>query len=106
MEEQEYRPRRKKRRSRFVRRLRAFVRHMAELPAQTLLVIGGSIAVILIAVILLVVLLPRGEQVVDGDVNASAAPVRIAGPAHVHASAHGSANGDAAPADRHRHAGE
>lgn len=74
MEEQEYRPRRKKRRSRFVRRLRAFVRHMAELPAQTLLVIGGSIAVILIAVILLVVLLPRGEQVVDGDVNASAAP--------------------------------
>ena len=32
--------------------------------------------------------------------------VRIAGPAHVHAGAHGSANGDAAPADRHRHAGE
>ena len=74
MEEQEYRPRRKKRRSRFVRRLRAFVRHMAELPAQTLLVIGGSIAVILIAVILLVVLLPRGEQVVDGGCEHIAVP--------------------------------
>lgn len=74
MEDQEYRPKKKKR-SRFVRRLRAFVRHMAELPAQTLLVIGGSIAVVLIAVILLVVLLPRGNQAVDGD-GASPSPTQ------------------------------
>ena len=60
--QEEYRPRKRKKRSRFVRRMRAFMRHMAELPAQTLLVIGGSIAVVLIAVILLVVLLPRGER--------------------------------------------
>ncbi len=73
-EDQEYRPKKKKR-SRFVRRLRAFVRHMAELPAQTLLVIGGSIAVVLIAVILLVVLLPRGNQAVDGD-GASPSPTQ------------------------------
>ena len=62
MEDQGYRPRRRKKRSRFVRRLRAFARHMAELPAQTLLIIGGSIAIILIAVILLVVLLPKGDS--------------------------------------------
>lgn len=61
MEDVEYRPRKRKKRSKFVRRLRAFMRHMAELPAQTLLVIGGSIAIVLITVILLVVLLPRGD---------------------------------------------
>lgn len=61
MEDVGYRPRKRKKRSKFVRRLRAFVRHMAELPAQTLLVIGGSIAIVLITVILLVVLLPRGD---------------------------------------------
>ena len=41
MEDVEYRPKKRKKRSKFVRYLRAFVRHMAELPAQTLLVIGN-----------------------------------------------------------------
>jgi len=63
MEDLEYRPKKRKKRSKFVRRMRAFVRHVAELPAQTLLVIAGTITIILITIILLVVLLPkRGSQ--------------------------------------------
>lgn len=75
MEDQEYRPRKRKKRSRFVRRLRAFARNMAELPAQTLLIIGGSIAIVLITVILLVVLLPKkGSQEANNPPSGSASP--------------------------------
>ena len=74
MEDVEYRPRKRKKRSKFVRRLRAFMRHMAELPAQTLLVIGGSIAIVLITVILLVVLLQRGDAQEANKPESSATP--------------------------------
>lgn len=74
MEDVEYRPKKRKKRSKFVRYLRAFVRHMAELPAQTLLVIGGSIAIVLITVILLVVLLPRGDAQTAKGPESSATP--------------------------------
>ena len=74
MEDVDYRPRKRKKRSKFVRRLRAFMRHMAELPAQTLLVIGGSIAIVLITVILLVVLLPRGDAQEANKPESSATP--------------------------------
>ncbi len=80
MEDVEYRPRKRKKRSKFVRRLRAFMRHMAELPAQTLLVIGGSIAIVLITVILLVVLLPRGDAQEANKPESSTTPEIIGTP--------------------------
>lgn len=56
-------PRRKKKRSKFSRFMRALGKYLAQMPAQSFVVIGGSIAVVLVAVILLVVLLPgRGQK--------------------------------------------
>ncbi|MDO4572486.1 MAG: peptidoglycan-binding domain-containing protein [Clostridia bacterium] len=55
-------PRKKKKRSKFSRFMRALGKYLAQMPAQTLVVIGGSIAVVLVAVILLIVLLPGGNR--------------------------------------------
>jgi len=51
-------PRKKKKRSKFSRFMRALGKYLAQMPAQSFVVIGGSIAVVLVAIILLVVLLP------------------------------------------------
>lgn len=55
-------PRKKKKRSKFSRFMRALGKYLAQMPAQSFVVIGGSIAVVLVAVILLVVLLPGGKK--------------------------------------------
>ena len=51
----------KKKRSKFVRRIRAAWRRLCALPAKTLVYIGGGIALILIAIILLVIFLPKTD---------------------------------------------
>lgn len=55
-------PRKKKKRSKFSRFMRALGKYLAQMPAQSFVVIGGSIAVVLVAVILLVVLLPGNKK--------------------------------------------
>lgn len=55
-------PRKKKKRSKFSRFMRALGKYLAQMPAQTFVVIGGSVAVVLVAVILLIVLLPGGAK--------------------------------------------
>ena len=51
----------KKKRSKFSRFLRALGKYMAQMPARAFAVIGGSVMVVLVAVILLVMLLPGGR---------------------------------------------
>lgn len=55
-------PRKKKKRSKFARFMRALGKYLAQMPAQSFVVIGGSIAVVLVAVILLVMLLPGRDK--------------------------------------------
>ncbi len=55
-------PRKKKKRSKFARFMRALGKYLAQMPAQSFIVIGGSIAVVLVAVILLIVLLPGSNK--------------------------------------------
>lgn len=65
---------RKKKRSKFARFMRALGLYLAQLPARTLVVVGGSIAMVLVAVILLAVLLPKQNEnlgVEDGQLAIS-----------------------------------
>ncbi|MEG1523779.1 MAG: peptidoglycan-binding protein [Clostridia bacterium] len=67
-------PRKKKKRSKVSRFFRGLGAYLAQLPTQTLIIFGGSVAVVLVAVILLVVLLPKGppsEPVDDGQLTLS-----------------------------------
>lgn len=74
-EEPVERPRRKKKkRSKFARFMRGLGAYIAQLPARTLIIFGGSVAVILVAVILLVMLLPKQPkeaQISDGELGLS-----------------------------------
>ena len=85
-------PKRKKKRSKFGRFMHALGLYLAQLPAKTLVVFGSSLAVVLIAVILLVVLLPlnnsqRTDRPDDGQLaltdatpTPSLAPTNTPGP--------------------------
>lgn len=67
-------PRGKKKRSKFGKFMHALGLYLAQLPAKTLVIFGGSFAMILVAVILLAVLLPnnaRTERPVDGQLALS-----------------------------------
>ena len=68
------RPKKKKKRSKFSRFMRGLGAYIAELPAKTLVIFGGSVAVLLVGVILLVMLLPkepREEDASDGQLSLS-----------------------------------
>ncbi len=58
---------RKKKRSKFARFMRALGLYLAQLPAKTLVVIGGSIAMVLVAIVLLAVLLPNSNRTGSSD---------------------------------------
>lgn len=62
--EREPRPQRsgKKKRSKFGRFMHALGLYLAQLPAKTLVIIGGTFAMALVAIILLALLLPTGER--------------------------------------------
>ena len=67
-------PRKKKKRSKFARFFKALGKYIAHLPVQTLVIVGGSIAVVLVAVILLIVLLPGSgnktpDNLLDGQLS-------------------------------------
>lgn len=67
-------PKGKKKRSKFGKFMHALGLYLAQLPAKTLVIFGGSFAMILVAVILLAVLLPnsnRAERTVDGQLALS-----------------------------------
>lgn len=84
-------PRRsKKKRSKFARFMRALGMYLAQLPAKTLIIFGGSAAMVLVAVVLLAMLLPnasRTERPDDGQIaltdptpTPSLAPTNTPGP--------------------------
>ncbi len=62
--DREPRPQRsgKKKRSKFGRFMHALGLYLAQLPAKTLVIIGGTFAMALVAIILLALLLPKGER--------------------------------------------
>jgi len=67
-------PKGKKKRSKFGKFMHALGLYLAQLPTKTLVIFGGSFAMILVAVILLAVLLPntdRAEAPVDGQLALS-----------------------------------
>ncbi len=67
-------PKGKKKRSKFGKFMHALGLYLAQLPAKTLVIFGGSFAMILVAIILLAVLLPnnaRTERTVDGELALS-----------------------------------
>lgn len=86
-------PKGKKKRSKFGKFMHALGLYLAQLPAKTLVIFGGSFAMILVAVILLAVLLPnseRAERPVDGQlalsdvtVTPSLAPTNTPAPTEV-----------------------
>ena len=55
-------PRGKKKRSKFGKFMHALGLYLAQMPAKTLVVIGGTFAMVLVAIILLAVLLPNSER--------------------------------------------
>ena len=66
------RPRTKKKRSKFGKFMHALGLYLAQLPSKTLIIFGGGFAVVLVAVILLAVLLPksgRTEAPDDGQLS-------------------------------------
>ncbi len=68
------RPKKKKKRSKFSRFMRGLGAYIAELPAKTLVIFGGSVAVLLVGIILLVMLLPkepREDMGSDGQLSLS-----------------------------------
>ena len=91
--EKPHAPKGKKKRSKFGKFMHALGLYLAQLPAKTLVIFGGSFAMILVAVILLAVLLPntdRAEAPVDGQlalsdvtVTPSLAPTNTPAPTEV-----------------------
>lgn len=55
-------PKNKKKRSKFGKFMHALGLYLAQMPAKTLVIFGGSIAMVLVAVILLAVLLPNSDR--------------------------------------------
>lgn len=60
-------PRSKKKRSKFGRFMHALGLYLAQLPAKTLVVIGGTFAMALVAIILLALLLPGNDRTASED---------------------------------------
>ncbi|MEN6593494.1 MAG: peptidoglycan-binding protein [Clostridiaceae bacterium] len=72
--EKPHAPKNKKKRSKFGKFMHALGLYLAQLPAKTLVIFGGTFAMILVAVILLAVLLPnsaRTEKTIDGQLALS-----------------------------------
>lgn len=60
-------PKSKKKRSKFGKFMHALGLYLAQMPAKTLVIFGGTIAMILVAVILLAVLLPNSNRTARSD---------------------------------------